>query len=77
MVPLLRVSIGPIPSLGRIVCGTLQLIEHTEAFAYVILSIPDYDEINVKLIIGPFYPLLVFVMEDKFTDSLGIKPLET
>jgi len=71
------VSIGPIPTLGRTVCGTLRLIEHTEAFAYVILSIPDYDEINVKLIIGPFYPLLVFVMEDKFTDSLGIKPLET
>jgi len=40
------------------------------------LSVPDYDEINVKLI-GPFYPLLVFVMKDKFTDSLGIKLLET
>lgn len=49
------------------------LIEHTQAFAYVILSIPDYDEI----LIGPFYQLLVFVMEDKFTDSLGIKLLET
>jgi hypothetical protein len=39
---------GPIPSLGRTVCGTLRLIEHTEALAYVILSIPDHDEINVS-----------------------------